>query len=71
MDCIILTDNEDIDLSSELTKKQIYAKKYYEINKIKDIQVICECGGHYVKSQRSVHFKRSIHKRYVKNKLNN
>ena len=61
MNCIILTDDEDYDLSSTLTKKQIYAKKYYNINKIKDIQVICECGGHYV-------FKRNIHKRFIENK---
>ena len=75
MDCIIMTDDEDYDLSG-LTKKQRQAKIYYEENKHKmslkrDVQVNCECGGTYVIQQKSVHFKRNIHKRFIesKNKL--
>ena len=74
---IILTDAEDNDLTcidlSGLTKKQTSKKLYYEKNKNKisskrDIQVNCECGGTYVIQQKSFHFKRNIHKRFVENK---
>ena len=77
MDNIILTDAEDNDLTgidfSNLTKKQISKKKYYEKNKEKilldkAITIHCECGGRYPKQQKSVHFTRTKHKNFMLNK---
>ena len=77
MDNIILTDAEDNDLTgidfSNLTKKQISKKKYYEKNKEKilldkAITIHCECGGRYPKQQKSVHFTRTKQKKFLLNK---
>ena len=73
MDCIIMTDDEDYDLTN-LSQKQRQAKIYYEENKAKILQdkaitIHCECGGHFPKQQKSRHNKGYVHQRFMLNKL--
>ena len=80
MDNILLTDDEDIELSgidlSGLTKEQkqqIYHKRYYDKNKekislAKSITLHCECGGHFPKQQKARHIKGYVHRTFMLNK---
>ena len=77
MDNILLTDDEDIELSginySRLAKKQITQKIYYEKNKEKisldkSITLHCECGGHFPKQQKARHIKGYVHRTFMLNK---
>ena len=55
-------------LGNDYTKE--YFKNYYSENGNKDAlsKVTCECGRHYLKTNKTKHIYTSIHERYLKKK---